>query len=350
MREFKINDRIISPSHPPYIVAELSANHNGKLSSALESITEAKKRGADAIKLQTYSADTMTLKSDKKDFLISEGPWKGYTLYELYQQAQTPFEWHEELFHHAKKIGITCFSTPFDESAVDLLESLGTPAYKVASFELTDLPLIHHIASKQKPIILSTGMASLKEISEAVNTARAGGCEDIIILHCISSYPAPIEQFNLHTITDLQTRFDLPIGLSDHSLTHTAATTSVALGACFIEKHFILDRHDKGPDSGFSITPKELESLCQECNDTWLSLGKAGYEVRASEAQNLNFRRSIYFVKNLKKGDIITDQHIRKIRPGYGLSPKYYSKIIGKRVTQDVEAGVATTSSLIDNF
>lgn len=348
MNSFNINGREISSQQPPYIIAELSANHNGMLQKALDTIAAAKTAGADAIKLQTYTADTMTIDVDLKEFIIRGGLWDGYKLYDLYNEAHTPFEWHKAMFDYARKINITSFSTPFDETAVDLLEDLNVPAYKVASFEAIDLPLISYIASTKKPMIISTGMANLEEIGEAVATAREGGCKDLILLHCISSYPAPIEQSNLLTIPDMAKRFGVQVGLSDHTINNTTSITSVALGATIIEKHFILDRSDKGPDSEFSIEPAELERLCTETKEAWLALGEAGYERKPAEEENIVFRRSIYFVKPLKSGEIITKDHIRRIRPGFGLAPKHYEKLIGKTVKQDIEIGMATSWDLIN--
>lgn len=348
MKSIKINGREIGIDFPPYIIAELSANHNGKIEKAIDTITEAKIRGADAVKLQTYSADTMTINCNNKDFIISGGLWDGYKLYDLYKEAQTPFSWHKKIFDHARNIDITCFSTPFDETAVDLLEDLNAPAYKVASFEATDLPLVKYIASTKKPMIVSTGMANLEEIEELVFTAKSSGCEDLIVLHCISSYPAPLDQSNLLTIPDLRDRLGTQVGLSDHTTTNTASLVATSLGATLIEKHFILDRNEKGPDSTFSIMPNELEMLCKETKDAWLSLGKAGYERKKSEKENVKFRRSIYFVKDLKAGDIITKESIRRIRPGFGLPPKYELDIIGKKVKYDVSIGTATSFDLID--
>lgn len=349
MSIISINGRKIGKDFPPYVIAELSANHNGSLQRALDTICEAKKRGADAIKLQTYSPDTMTIDCDSDEFRISGGLWDGYNLYELYRQAQTPFDWHKEIFDHARKVGITCFSTPFDETAVDLLEDINVPAYKVASFEATDLPLIKYIASTKKPMIMSTGMADLEEIEEMVEAAREGGCQDLILLHCISSYPAPIEQSNLLTIPDMQKRFGVQIGLSDHTISNTASVVASALGATLIEKHFIIDRSDNGPDSEFSIEPEELESLCQQTRDAWSSLGESGYDRKPAEEANVKFRRSIYFVEDMKAGDIITQDVIRRIRPGYGLAPKYENKILGKKVKVDVACGTATSWDLISD-
>ena len=348
MSEIIINGRKISAAYPPYVIAELSANHNGKLQKALDTITEAKTCGADAIKLQTYTADTMTIDSDYEDFNIKGGLWDGYTLYDLYKEAETPFEWHKTMFDHARKIGITCFSTPFDETAVDLLENLNVPAYKVASFEMTDLPLIKYIASTRKPLIISTGMANLEEIKEMIITAREAGCKDLLVLHCLSSYPAPIEQSNLLTIPDLSKKLGVQIGLSDHTVTNTASIVAVSLGATIIEKHFTLDRADKGPDSKFSINPLELKSLCAETKDAWTSLGKAGYERKPAEESNIKFRRSVYFVKDIKAGEVIQPAHIRRIRPGFGLAPKFEEKLLGKVVKKDIKRGTATNWKLID--
>jgi len=346
--EIVINGRMIGSNHPPYIIAELSANHNGKLQKALDTITKAKACGADAIKLQTYTADTMTIDSDHDDFCIHGGLWDGYKLYDLYKESQTPFEWHKAMFDHARKVGITCFSTPFDETAVDLLEDLNVPAYKVASFEATDLPLIKYIASTKKPLIMSTGMANFEEIEEMVDTARSAGCKDLILLHCISSYPAPVDQSNLLTILDMRRKLNVQIGLSDHSVTNTASVVASALGATLIEKHFILDRSEKGPDSEFSINPAELTSLCKETKDAWLSLGQAGYERKPAEEANIKFRRSVYFVKDISAGDVITKKHVRRIRPGFGLPPKFESEIIGRTVKEDIKSGTASSWEFID--
>jgi len=273
--------------------------------------------------------------------MIRGGLWDGYKLYDLYKEAQTPFEWHKAMFDHARDIGITCFSTPFDETAVDLLEDLNAPAYKIASFEATDLPLIKYVASTKKPMIMSTGMANLEEIEEMVQAARDGGCEEMIVLHCISSYPAPIGQSNLLTIPDLNKHLGVHVGLSDHTITNTASVVATALGAVLIEKHFILDRSDKGPDSSFSIEPDELEALVNQTKDTALSLGQAGYERKPAEEENIKFRRSLYFVKDIKEGEIITEDCVRRIRPGFGLDPKQQNTIIGKRLTKSVSRGDA---------
>jgi len=348
MSEIIINGRKIGSGFPPYVIAELSANHNGKLQKALDTITQAKFCGADAVKLQTYTANTMTIDSDREDFYIQGGLWDGYTLYGLYKEAETPFEWHKTMFDHARKVDITCFSTPFDETAVDLLEDLNVPAYKVASFEATDLPLIKYIASTKKPMIMSTGMANFEEIEEMVEAAKGSGCKDMILLHCISSYPAPVDQSNLLTIRDMRKKLGIQIGLSDHTVSNTASVVASALGATLIEKHFILDRNEKGPDSDFSINPDELVLLCKETKDAWLSLGHVGYERKPAEEANIKFRRSVYFVKDIKAGDIITKEHVRRIRPGFGLPPKLEKEIIGKLAKKDIKSGTATSWELID--
>lgn len=333
----------------PLVVAEISANHNGLLDRALETITAAKQSGADAVKIQTYTADTMTIDCDLPDFRVKSGLWDGYKLYDLYKWAQTPYEWHKPLFEHAKMEGITLFSTPFDKTAVDLLESLNTPAYKIASFELTDLPLIEYVARTGKPIILSTGMAMEEEIQEAVVTAKKAGCKDMTLLHCVSSYPAPIEQTHLRQIPALAERFKLPVGLSDHTLGTTASVASVALGACVIEKHFTLSRADKGPDSEFSLEPHEFKKLCEEVKTAWCALGQLGFRREKAEEGSKAFRRSLYFVKNLPPGHTIKEGDIRSIRPGLGLPPKVYNKLIGKKLKQPVLKGHPTAWEIFDS-
>ena len=326
--KIQINNFTISEKSRPYIVAELSANHNGKIDNVFKAIKIAKDSGADAIKIQTYTPDTMTINSIKKDFLIKKGLWKGNTLYELYKKAYTPFEWHHKIFKFAKKIGITCFSTPFDKTAVDLLEQLKTPIYKIASFEITDLELLEYVASKKKPIILSTGMANLIEIKEAIQTIKSKKNNKIILLHCVSGYPSPISEVNLKTITDLRDKFGLLTGLSDHTLTNTASIVSVAYGSCLIEKHFKLNNRLKTPDDKFSLLPRQLKNLCNDTKSAWLSLGKISYNLKKSEKSNTIFRRSIYFVKDIKKNTKLNKTHIKIIRPGYGLQPKYYKSIL----------------------
>jgi len=347
--DITINGRKVGPSHPPYIIAELSANHNGNIERAFETIKAARDSGADAIKIQTYTADTMTINCDTEEFMIRGGLWDGYKLYDLYKWAETPFEWHRAIFDYAASIGITLFSTPFDESAVDLLESLNTPAYKIASFEATDLPLIRYVAGKGKPMIISTGMCSEQEIEEAVAAAREGGCEELVMLHCISSYPAPMDQANIKQMLNLAERFNSMPGLSDHTLGTTASVTAVALGACLIEKHFTLSRQDKGPDSEFSLEPTELKRLCQDTNDAWLALGNTGFERQKAEEASKSFRRSLYFVKHMKAGQVITAADIRRIRPGYGIAPKHFDEVIGRTVKTDVRHGTALRWELLND-
>ena len=342
-----ISGRPIDAEHPPYVIAELSANHNGSLDRALEAIDAAKSCGADAVKLQTYTADTMTIDCDRPEFMIRGGLWDGYKLYDLYKWAETPYEWHEAMFEHARRIGITVFSTPFDETAVDLLESLDTPAYKLASFELLDLPLIRRVAQTGKPMIMSTGMSSEAEIAEAVEAARSAGCDQLVLLHCISSYPAPIDQANLRQIPMLAERFGTLVGLSDHTMGTTAAVTAVALGACVIEKHFTLSRADKGPDSEFSLEPRELEQLCRETRDAWSALGKPGFARQRAEEGSKVFRRSLYFVRDLKAGAVIGPEDVRRIRPGMGLAPKHLDQVIGRVVATDVARGTAVAWELL---
>lgn len=336
-KNFSIAGRAIGPDLPPYVIAELSANHNGRLETALKIIEEAKKAGADAIKLQTYTPDTLTLDTDKDDFRIKGGLWNGRTLYDLYREAHMPWDWHAALFAHARDVGITTFSTPFDATAVDLLEKMGAPAYKIASFEAVDLPLIKYVAKTGKPMIISTGMADAQEIQEAVDAARAGGCKDLAILRCVSGYPAPASDYNLHTITDMAKRFGVVVGLSDHTLDNTTAIASVALGAAIIEKHFTLNRNGGGPDDSFSLEPADLAALCQGVRTAWEALGKVDYGRKSSEQGNVVFRRSLYFVKDLQCGEVITADAVRSIRPGFGLAPKYLDQVLGKKVTRDVK-------------
>jgi len=341
MKEISIEGRKIGPKCPPYIIAEMSANHNGDIQRAFDTIKMAKAMGADAVKMQSYTAETITINCDKDDFQINEGPWAGYNLYKLYEWAQTPFEWHKPIFDYAREIGITIFSTPFDETSVDLLEELNTPAYKIASFEAIDLPLIKYVAKTKKPMIISTGMANLEEITEAVATAHDNGCKQLALLHCISSYPAPIEQSNLKTIQELSDKYGVITGLSDHTLGTTASVVSVAMGASIIEKHVTLSRADKGPDSEFSLEPSELKELCDSAKDAWLSIGNAGFELKSAEKASVKHRRSIYVVKDIKAGEQLTESNIRRIRPGFGLAPKYYDEVIGKLSKVDISFGTA---------
>lgn len=345
----KIEGVQIGPGHKPYIVAELSANHNGKLDRALESITSAQAMGADAVKIQTYTAETMTIDCDREDFMVRGGLWDGYKLYDLYKWAETPYEWHAEMIAHARKVGITIFSTPFDETAVDLLESLDTPAYKIASFEVADLPLIRYVAKTGKPMIMSTGMATEDEIGDAVTAAREAGCKDLVLLHCISSYPAPAEQMNLRQIQKLSEQFDTLPGLSDHTMGITIPVAAVALGACLIEKHFTLSRADKGPDSEFSLEPDELRQLCETTKTAWTALGAPGYARQPAESKSRVFRRSLYFVRDRKAGDRVTAEDIRRIRPGMGLAPKFLDQLIGKTLKENVARGMATSWSQFES-
>jgi N-acetylneuraminate synthase len=316
----------------PYIIAELSGNHNGDINRAFKLIEEAKKAGASAVKLQTYTADTMTIDCDREDFIVKGGLWDGYKLYDLYQKAHTPWEWHEALFNKGKDLGITVFSTPFDETAVDLLESLDAPIYKIASFELVHHALIAYVARLKKPMIMSTGMASLSEITEAVEVAVSNGCRDLTLLHCVSEYPAPIENCNLATIVDLKQQFpNVKVGLSDHTLGVTVAIAAVALGASVIEKHVTLNRSEGGVDSAFSLEPLELKILCDATADAALSIGKINYERSESEKKNKSFRRSVYVVKDIKEGELFTEENVKVIRPGYGVQPKFINTIIGKK-------------------
>ncbi len=334
----KINDREISINHSPYIIAEMSANHNGSIENAKKIIYEAKSAGADAVKIQTYKPDTITLNSSSPDFLIDDnGLWHGRTLYDLYDEAHMPWEWHKPLFEYAKELGITIFSSPFDKTAVDLLEDLNTPAYKIASFEIIDLPLIEYVASTKKPIIISSGMANEIEIEEAITAAKDAGASEIAVLHCVSSYPADPEDYNLKTISDISKRFDVIAGISDHTISNITALSSIAFGSCIIEKHFTLDRDGGGPDDSFSLEPQDLKSLCSESLIAWKSIGKVDYEMKKKELPNIKFRRSLYFLKDLKEGSIINKNDVASVRPGYGIPPKNINSIIGKKVNKNIK-------------
>lgn len=339
MKVIKINGRQIGTEFTPYVIAEMSANHNGDINNAYKIIDMAKAAGADAIKMQTYTPDTLTIDSDMPDFQLTEGLWSGRSLYQLYQEAFTPWDWHKPLFDHAKKLGITIFSSPFDNTAVDLLEDLNSPAYKIASFEAIDLPLIEYVASTGKPVIISTGMADAEEIEEAIEAARDGGCKELAILHCVSGYPAPARDYNLKTIADMQERFGLPIGLSDHTIDNTTSIASIALGSCIIEKHVTLDRRGGGPDDSFSLEFEELKALCCGAKTAWEALGEVDYGRKPSEQANVKFRRSLYFVEDIKAGETVTEKHIRSIRPGYGMPPKYLNDLPGKEMACDVKRG-----------
>lgn len=334
-----IAGRRIAVDEPPYVIAEMSANHNGRIETAFKIIEAAKRAGADAVKLQTYRPDTITLNCDSEDFQIRGGLWNGRTLYDLYQEAHMPWAWHAPLFAHARKLGITIFSSPFDNTAVDLLEDLNTPAYKIASFEAVDLPLISYVAKTGKPMIISTGMADAEEIQEAIDAARSGGCKELAILHCVSGYPSPAADYNLRTIPDMIQRFRVVTGLSDHTLNNTTAIASVAIGASIIEKHFTLDRNGGGPDDSFSLEPAEFEALCQDSKSAWQALGRIDYGLKSSEKGNVKFRRSLYFVRDLQAGEEISLDAIRSVRPGFGLAPKLLNEVVNKRLLQDVRVG-----------
>ncbi len=338
-KKFVIDNVEISTDHPPYVIAEVSANHNGSIENAFKLIQTAKDAGAQAVKLQTYKPDTMTVNVDSPDFTVKGGLWDGRNLYELYEEAHLPWDWHKPLFSFAKKIGITIFSTPFDKTAVDLLEDLNVPAYKIASFELTDHNLISYVAQTKKPMIMSTGLANSIEIDEAINVAREGGCSQLAILHCVSGYPAPHKDYNLKTITDMSNKFNCTVGLSDHTTDNISAITSIGMGACIIEKHFTLDRNGGGPDDSFSLEPKDLRDLCISSKVAWEALGKVNYKKKLSEESNAKYRRSIFVIKGLKKGDKFTEENIKTLRPGTGLEPKYYKKIIGSTAKRDLSYG-----------
>lgn len=332
----------------PYIIAELSGNHNGDINRAIELMNAAKKAGADAVKLQTYTADTITIDHDSDEFILKGGLWNGSKLYDLYKQAHTPWEWHAELFAKGKELGITVFSTPFDETAVDFLELLRAPIYKIASFEMNHHPLIAYVAQTKKPIIMSTGMATLEEIREAVKIAFDNGCNDLTLLHCVSEYPASIENCNLETMIDIKKQFPAcKIGLSDHTLGTTVSIAAVALGALVIEKHFTLNRQDGGVDSAFSLEPDELAHLCRATREAALSLGKVNYTRNISEQKNSLYRRSIYVVKEINEGEKFTSENLKIIRPGYGLPPAYFSKIIGKKASKNCHYGMPLNMDMI---
>ncbi|WP_434357254.1 pseudaminic acid synthase [Parasalinivibrio latis] len=345
----EINGRKIGPDFPPYIIAELSANHNGDINRAFQIMDAAKEAGADAIKLQTYTADTITIDCDSEDFQIHGGLWDGKTLYQLYQEAHMPWEWHKPLFEKAKELGITVFSSPFDFTAVELLEELDAPAYKIASFEAIDLPLIKRVAQTGKPLIISTGMADEQEIQEAIETARENGCTQLVILHCVSGYPAPAEQYNLRTIPDMRERFGVLSGLSDHTIDNATAVASVALGACIIEKHVTLDRDGGGPDDTFSLEPQELASLCRDAKTAWQALGKVNYSRTEAEKGNAQFRRSLYAVKDIQAGELLTKDNVRSVRPGFGLAPQYLNDVLGKAAARDLAKGEPLTIDFLEN-
>lgn len=331
-----------------FIIAELSANHNGRIDTALETIRAAKRAGADAIKLQTYTADTLTIQSEKEDFIIKSGSiWDGKTFYDLYQNAYTPWEWHEELFNCAKEEGLICFSSPFDKSSVDFLEKLDVPAYKVASFEITDIPLIEYIASKGKPLILSTGIASLEDIELALEACYRMDNRNIALLKCTSSYPAPIEQANIVMISDFRGRFDVISGVSDHTLGDTVPIVATAMGARIIEKHFILDRSIGGPDASFSMNEVEFTEMVNSVREAEKAVGRVTYELTENQIKSREFSRSLYVVKDINEGEVFTNDHIRSIRPGFGEHPKYLNIILGKKANISLKRGTRMSLNYI---
>ena len=334
-----IAGRRIGPENPPYVIAELSANHNGDIARAFAIMEAARDAGADAVKLQTYTPDTMTIDCDRPEFRVSGGLWDGNTLYGLYEKATTPWEWHSALFAKGQELGLTVFSSAFDETAVDLLEDLEAPAYKIASFEAVDLPLIARASRTGKPMIISTGMADEREIADAVETARASGCEQLMLLHCISGYPTAPEEANLRTIDDMRRRFGVEVGLSDHTLGTAVATAAVALGATAIEKHVTLRRSDGGPDSAFSLEPYELAKLVTDTRDAWAAAGVIRYTRTESERNSLVFRRSIFAVADIAEGDVLTEHTVRIIRPGHGLLPKHLPAVLGRRAARNITRG-----------
>ena len=345
---FQINNRTVGGGAPPYIIAELSGNHNGSLDRALALVEAAADAGADAVKLQTYRPDTITIDHSAEEFIVSGGLWNGRRLYDLYEEAHTPWDWHAPLFEKARACGITLFSAPFDQTAVDLLERLHAPAYKIASPEIVDLPLIARVAQCGKPMILSSGMASLEEIEEAVATAKENGATDIAVLHCTSAYPTPPDEANLATIADLKEKLGLVVGLSDHTLATTVAVASVAVGADIIEKHFCLSRDEGGIDSDFSLEPAELKQLVDAAKICHAALGQPQYRPTEKEAPSLKHRRSLYVVADVKAGDILTEEHVRSIRPALGLHTRYLDKVIGKRATRDLIFGTPLSADMVD--
>lgn len=345
----KIADFTISKDSPVFIIAELSANHNGSLEVALETIKAAKRAGADCIKLQTYTADTITINSRKDDFLIKDTIWEGRNLYELYKEAYTPWEWHEALYKAAADEGLICFSSPFDKTAVDFLEALSTPAYKIASFEITDIPLIEYTANKGKPIILSTGIANLEDIELALDACHRMGNNQIALLKCTSSYPAPIEEANMALIKDFEERFGVIPGLSDHTMGSTVPVVATTMGAKIIEKHFILDRAIGGPDASFSMNEQEFTEMVKAVREAEKAVGKVDYALTEKQLKGRDFSRSLYVVEDLKAGDIITEKNVRSIRPGFGLHPKHFKNILGKSVKTDLQKGTPFSLNYIES-
>jgi len=344
----KIKNRVIGGNNPCYVIAEMSANHAGNFNRAIAIIHSAKEAGANCIKIQTYTADTMTIDSDKEYFQIKQGTWKGENLYNLYKKAYTPWEWLAQLKEEAEKIDLDFLSTPYDKTAIDFLEELGVNFYKIASFEITDIPLIKYIASKNKPIIMSTGMASLEEIEEAVNAVKSQNNNNLCLLKCSSAYPAIPDDMNLKTMKHLEETFDVVVGLSDHSLGSVSAITAVAMGAKVIEKHFCISREIENPDSSFSMEPEEFKKMVEDIRAVERAIGKISYDISEKEKINKNFRRSIFVVKDIKKGEIFTENNIRVIRPAYGLPPKHFEEILGRKASKDIERGTPLEWNMID--
>ena len=339
MRPVAIAGRAIGPDQPPYVIAEMSGNHNGDIHRAFALIEAAKAAGADAVKLQTYTADTITIDHDGPGFVIEGGLWDGRKLHELYQEAHTPWDWHPRLFEHARDVGITIFSSPFDPTAVDFLETLAAPAYKVASFEIVDTPLVAAMARTGKPLIVSTGLSSPEDVDDAVKAAQGAGDGGLILLHCTSGYPTPAAQMHLRTMADLGARHGVPVGLSDHTMGTAVSVAAVALGACVIEKHFTLARADGGPDAAFSLEPDELATLTRDCRLAWEALGGVHYETVEAEAASRDHRRSLYVVADVRRGEILTADNVRSIRPGFGLAPKHLYGVLGRPAARDLKKG-----------
>ncbi|MFP5113731.1 pseudaminic acid synthase [Bacillaceae bacterium C204] len=349
MKEIKLGDRMIGPNHPPFIIAEMSGNHNQSLEQALKIVEAAAKSGAHALKIQTYTPDTMTLNLENNEFKIDDKDslWNGKNLYHLYQQAYTPWEWHKPIFERARELGLIPFSTPFDETAVDFLEELDVPMYKIASFENNHIPLIKKAAATGKPLIISTGMATIQELNETVRAARDAGCNDLVLLKCTSTYPATPKNTNITTIPHMSELFKCQVGLSDHTMGIGVSVASIALGATVIEKHFTLSRADGGVDAAFSMEPAEMNALVLETQRAWEALGKVTYGPTEKELKSMKFRRSLYIIKDLKNGDVLTKENLKVIRPGYGLPPKYYEQLLGKKVQKDVSAGTPVDWSIL---
>lgn len=348
LQDIIIGDKRINEISQTFIIGEISANHNGKIENAIKLIKEAKKAGVDAIKLQTYTADTITLDCNNEYFQIKQGTlWDGVTLHDLYKEAYMPWEWHEELFKVAKEEGIICFSSPFDKTAVDLLEKFDVPAYKIASFEITDIPLIEYIASKGKPVIISTGIADVEDIEDALDACRRMGNNQVVLLKCTSAYPAPYEDMNLATIKDMNHRFNCVTGLSDHTLGSEVSIAAVALGAKIIEKHIILDRSEGGADSAFSMEMDELRDMVDKIRNVEKSIGKIDYSMNEKKKKNREFSRSLFISEDVKAGEIISERNIRSVRPGYGLHPKYYNEVLGRKFNVDLKKGTPLSMNLI---